>query len=122
MSCCSTVEARWRALPNAIIGALYNNLQATLADCNRDLYIANDWARDYLFGNDDSACADVAGTIEFGVAVRASWGHCDSDGLQDLCVFNMFRNSVYLITASMQDIDGKYQQSGIRDFLLSSTG
>ncbi len=101
-----------------------NTLQATWADYDddgdSDLYIANDWATDYLFRNDNGSFVNVtesAGTTAFGFAMGATWGDYDNDGKQDLYVSNMFSKAGRRITASIQGIDQKYLESAEGNYL-----
>jgi hypothetical protein len=103
-----------------------NTLQATWADYDDDgdpdLYIANDWARDYLFRNDDNGTSfvdvtETAGTTGFGFAMGASWGDYDNDGQQDLYVSNMYSKAGRRITSRISGIDQKYLQSAEGNYL-----
>ena len=76
-----------------------NTLQATWsdfdADGDQDLYVANDFARDYLYQNNGKAGFNDV-TLQFGddtmmgFGMGASWGDYDLDGKQDLYVSNMY--------------------------------
>ncbi len=102
-----------------------NTLQATWADYDEDgdpdLYIANDWARDYLFRNESGESftdvTDATGVTAFGFAMGASWGDYDQDGKQDLYVSNMYSKAGRRITARVGGIDAKYGESAEGNYL-----
>lgn len=107
------------------IGVWRNSLQATWADYDEDgdpdLYLANDWADDYLFRNDGKAgFVDVtaeAGTTAFGFAMGATWGDYDNDGKQDLYVTNMFSKAGQRITSQVDGLNADYAESATGNYL-----
>ena len=102
-----------------------NTLQATWADYDEDgdpdLYIANDWAKDYLFRNDGPDgfvdVTDAAAMREFGFAMGATWGDYDNDGRQDLYVSNMYSKAGRRITAQVAELNPGFVQSAAGNYL-----
>jgi hypothetical protein len=110
---------------SAEVGVWRNSLQATWGDHDEDgdpdLYVANDWARDYLFRNDGPAgFADVteeAGITHFGFAMGATWGDYDNDGHDDLYVSNMYSKAGRRITARIPGLDSSFAASAAGNYL-----
>ncbi|MDG2383905.1 MAG: VCBS repeat-containing protein [Pirellulaceae bacterium] len=70
-------------------------------DGDQDLYVANDYGRNYLYRNEQGYFTDV--TQEFGLAdtgfgMSVSWGDVNRDGRMDLYVGNMFSSAGSRVT------------------------
>ena len=86
--------------------------QATWADFDDDgdpdVYLANDFAPNNLFRNDDGRFVDVTeetGTTDIGFGMGVTWGDYDGDGRQDLYVTNMYSKAGRRITAKVPGLD-----------------
>ena len=108
-----------------------NTLQATWSDYDsdgdQDLYVANDFARDYLYRNDrEQGFKDV--TLEFGddtmmgFGMGASWGDYDLDGKQDLYVSNMYSKAGIRIVEHFDGLDPKFRRSADGNRLYRNFG
>ena len=114
-----------RAPENTQLELWANSLQATWADFDDDgdpdLYVANDWARDYLFRNDgDQGFTDIAeeaGANVFGFGMGASWGDYNNDGRQDIYVSNMFSKAGRRIMEQIDGLDPDYRVSAEGNYL-----
>ena len=108
-----------RAGENDEVAIWENSLQATWSDFDEDgdpdLYIANDFARDYLFRNDGAAgfvdIADEVGLNVYGFGMGASFGDYDGDGLQDLYVSNMYSKAGRRILSQFEGVGDDYIKS-----------
>ena len=70
-------------------------------DGDQDLYIANDFGRNYLYENRNSVFVDVAeeaGITDIGSGMSVSWGDFNRDGTMDLYVGNMFSSAGKRVT------------------------
>ena len=70
-------------------------------DGDQDLYVANDFGRNYLYQNNNGQFADVAssaGAMDIGSGMSVSWGDFDRDGWMDLYVGNMFSSAGQRVT------------------------
>lgn len=105
---------------NAKLHMYANSLQATWSDYDgdgdQDVYICNDFARDFLFRNDgNQSFKDV--TLEFGdetmmgLGMGVSWGDFDQDNRPDLYVSNMFSKAGLRIVEHFDTLDGGFRQS-----------
>ncbi len=90
-----------------------NTFQATFADFDvdgdQDVYVANDFAPNFMYRNDEGTFADItqetnAADVGFGMGV--SWGDYDRDGDQDAYVSNMYSKAGNRI---LNKIDGLNQ-------------
>ncbi len=96
-----------------------NSLQATWCDYDNDgdpdLYVANDFAPDALFRNDDGVFVEIAqqagGPTMTGFGMGASWGDYDNDGRQDLYVSNMYSKAGMRITEQIPGLDERFRRS-----------
>ncbi|NIP94950.1 MAG: VCBS repeat-containing protein, partial [Akkermansiaceae bacterium] len=62
-------------------------------DGDLDLYVANDFGRNYLYRNEGGRFVEVAGNLgveDMASGMSVSWGDCNGDGFPDLYVGNMF--------------------------------
>lgn len=90
-----------------------NTYQSTWGDFDNDgdadLYLANDYAPNNFFRNDQGiAFVDITeqtGTEDIGFGMGASWGDYDNDGRQDLYVSNMFSKAGQRITSQIPGLD-----------------
>jgi len=74
-------------------------------DGDQDLYVANDFGRNYLYENREGKFVDVAkesGVLDVGSGMSASWGDYNGDGRMDLYVGNMFSSAGQRITSQVQ--------------------
>lgn len=108
-----------------------NSLQATWSDYDgdgdADVYVCNDFARDFLFRNDgNESFRDV--TLEegdstmMGLGMGASWGDFDQDGRQDLYVSNMYSKAGLRIIENFDTLDGGYRRSADGNRLYLNRG
>ncbi len=70
-------------------------------DGDQDLYVANDYGRNYLYENQGGHFRDVtamAGLSDTGFGMSASWGDYNRDGRSDLYIGNMFSSAGSRIT------------------------
>ncbi len=70
-------------------------------DGDVDLYVANDFGRNSLYGNDGGQFTDVApeaGVEDMATGMSVSWGDCNRDGFMDLYVGNMFSSAGSRVT------------------------
>jgi hypothetical protein len=103
-----------------------NSLQATWADYDddgdQDLYVANDYAPDFMFRNDNGKLVDVTramgGEAMMGLGMGASWGDYDNDGRQDLYVSNMYSKAGKRITAQIPGLDERLTRSAEGNLLF----
>ena len=71
-------------------------------DGDADLYVANDFGRNYLYENRGGRFVDVAeeiGVSDIGSGMSATWGDYNRDGRMDLYVGNMFSSAGLRITS-----------------------
>ena len=71
------------------------------SDGDQDLYVANDYGRNYLYRNDGGVFTDDTGRLglaDTGFGMSASWGDIDRDGRLDLYIGNMFSSAGSRIT------------------------
>ena len=76
-------------------------------DGDQDLYVANDYGRNYLYRNDNGHFVDATtecGLQDTGFGMSVSWADYDRDGQLDLYVGNMFSSAGHRITS-----DPKFQ-------------
>ncbi len=92
-----------------------NSFQSTWSDYDgdgdQDLYVANDFATNNLFRNEDGRFINVAketGTTDIGFGMGTSWGDYDNDGDQDLYVTNMFSKAGRRITEQFDYLDPQF--------------
>ena len=74
-------------------------------DGDQDLYVANDFGRNYLYENRGGQFVDVAkekGVLDIGSGMSVSWGDMNRDGLADLYVGNMFSSAGMRVTTNEQ--------------------
>jgi hypothetical protein len=72
-------------------------------DGDQDLYVANDFGRNYLYENREGRFVDVAqraGVLDIGSGMSVSWGDYNRDGLMDLYVGNMFSSAGQRVTSN----------------------
>ncbi len=65
-------------------------------DGDLDLYVANDFGRNNLYGNEGKRFEDVAGQAgaeDLSAGMSVSWGDYNLDGLMDIYVGNMFSSA-----------------------------
>tara|TARA_R110000850_G_scaffold109649_6_gene222709 strand:- start:447 stop:2519 length:2073 start_codon:yes stop_codon:yes gene_type:complete len=106
-----------------------NSLQSSWVDFDsdgdEDLYIANDFATNNLFRNDEGRFVNVAeetGTTDIGFGMGVTWGDYDNDGDQDLYVSNMFSKAGRRITAQFDYIDPRFALMARGNSLFSNAG
>ncbi len=113
------------------LGLYANSLQATWADYDADgdpdLYVANDFARDYLFRNDREAgfkdvTLEVGDESMMGFGMGAAWGDYDLDGWQDLYVSNMYSKAGLRIVEHFGQLDKRFRRSADGNRLYHNTG
>ena len=95
-------------------------------DGDQDLYVANDFAPDFLYRNDGSdGFTDItaaAGIDTMGFAMGAAWGDYDGDGYDDLYVSNMFSKAGRRITAQIPELDRRFAATAGGNFLHRNKG
>ena len=72
-------------------------------DGDQDLYVANDYGRNYLYRNDNGRFVDAtvdAGLQDTGFGMSVDWGDYNQDGFLDLYVGNMFSSAGHRITSN----------------------
>ncbi len=92
-------------------------------DGDQDLYVANDYARNNLYRNNDGKFEDVAedlgvGDQAFGMSV--SWGDYDRNGNMDLYIANMFSSAGGRVTTQL-DRQPEEAVSRLRHFSRGNT-
>lgn len=109
----------------------FNTFQATWSDFDGDgdpdLYLANDYAPDRLYRNEDgTGFVDVSrqygGDAMLGFGMGASFGDYDNDGRQDLYVSNMFSKAGTRITSYIPDIDPRLTAAAAGNLLFRNVG
>jgi hypothetical protein len=102
-----------------------NTFQSTFADYDDDgdvdVYVANDFAPNYMFRNDGGVFTDVteesqAADIGFGMGI--SWGDYDKDGDQDAYVSNMYSKAGNRILGMVTTVDRVFMQMAAGNSLL----
>ena len=97
-----------------------NTFQSTWADYDGDgdpdLYVANDFAPDFLLQNDgEDGFTDVTrqlgGEAMMGFGMGASFGDYDQDGRQDLYVSNMYSKAGMRIVSQIPGLDGRFRRA-----------
>lgn len=97
-----------------------NTFQGTWADFDNDgdpdLYVANDFARDYLFRNDREAgftdvTLEIGDETMMGFGMGVSWGDYDLDGQLDLYVSNMYSKAGIRITEHFEGLDKQFRRA-----------
>lgn len=74
-------------------------------DGDQDLYVANDFGRNYFYENRDGTFVDIAeqaGVLDIGSGMSVSWADHNRDGLMDLYVGNMFSSAGRRITSQQK--------------------
>ena len=111
------------------VAGYHNSFQASWADFDldgdQDLYVANDYAPDQFFRNDDGTFVDItsgSGIDTIGFAMGASWGDYDGDGDQDLYVSNMYSKAGRRITAQVPGLDDRMSAVAYGNFLYRNDG
>ncbi|MAB79631.1 MAG: hypothetical protein CMJ89_09810 [Planctomycetes bacterium] len=106
-----------------------NTFQATWADYDSDgdpdVYIANDFAYNNLFRNDDGTFTDVSvetASQDVGFGMGCSWGDVDRDGDQDLYVSNMYSKAGNRIVDSISGMDPRFKDMAAGNSLLAWNG
>ncbi|MDG2384891.1 MAG: VCBS repeat-containing protein [Pirellulaceae bacterium] len=89
-------------------------------DGDQDLYIANDFGRNYLYENQKGLFVDIAeqaGVTDIGSGMSVSWGDFNRDGWPDLYVGNMFSSAGQRVTTQPsfrpdegEGVRGEYQR------------
>ena len=101
-------------------------------DGDQDLYIANDFGRNYLYENRNGIFVDVAeeaGITDIGSGMSVSWGDFNRDGTMDLYVGNMFSSAGKRVTQQRDfraterpEIRGIYQRLAKGNSLFTNMG
>ena len=101
-------------------------------DGDQDLYVANDFGRNYLYQNQGGVFVDVArqaGVLDVGSGMSVSWGDFNRDGFMDLYVGNMFSSAGQRVTQQQgfrptedQSIRQIYQRLAKGNSLFSNLG
>ena len=106
-----------------------NSFQGTWADYDNDgdpdLFVANDYAPDYIFRNDDGQLVDatreLAGDELQGFGMGVSLGDYDNDGRQDPYFTYMFSKAGSRITAMFQGLERRMYEGVAGNKLLRNT-
>jgi hypothetical protein len=97
-----------------------NTFQSTWADYDEDgdpdLYVANDFAPDFLLQNDGAdgftdVTRQLGGKSMMGFGMGASFGDYDQDGRQDLYVSNMYSKAGMRIVSQIPGLDGRFRRA-----------
>lgn len=116
---------------NDQVALAHNSLQATWADYDADgdpdLYVANDFAPDYLLRNDGAqgftdVTRDAGGEAMMGFGMGVSWGDYDRDGRLDLYVSNMHSDAGLRITAQVPNLDPRFRRAAEGNLLFRNAG
>ena len=107
-----------------------NSFQATWADFDDDgdpdVYIANDYAPDFLFRNDGGQFVDITrpmgGEAMMGFGMGVSWGDYDNDGRQDLYVSNMYSKAGQRVISQIPGVDARITRSTEGNLLFRNAG
>ncbi len=108
-----------------------NTFQGTWSDYDndgdQDLYVANDFCRDYLFRNDQGqgftdVTLQVGDDTMTGFGMGATWGDFDLDGDQDLYVSNMYSKAGLRITEHFEGLDKRFRRSADGNRLYINDG
>lgn len=95
-------------------------------DGDPDLFVANDYAPDYIFRNDEGSLVDVTGEVAgdqiqgFGMGV--SLGDYDNDGFQDPYFTYMYSKAGSRITAMFEQLETRMYEGVAGNKLLKNTG
>ena len=107
-----------------------NTFQSTWSDFDgdgdADLYVANDFAPDQLYRNDQSEgftdFSQQAQTARMGFGMGAAWGDYDNDGHFDLYVSNMYSKAGRRITARVPGLDSRMVAGAEGNYLFRNMG
>jgi hypothetical protein len=101
-------------------------------DGDQDLYVANDFGRNFLYENRNGSFEDVsekAGVLDIGSGMSVSWGDYNRDGLVDLYVGNMFSSAGQRVTTQAafrpgedESIRNVYQRLAKGNSLFANSG
>ncbi|MDA0810829.1 MAG: VCBS repeat-containing protein [Verrucomicrobia bacterium] len=95
-------------------------------DGDPDLFVANDYAPDYVFRNDDGKLTDVttslAGDVLQGFGMGVSLGDIDNDGFQDPFFTYMYSKAGSRITEMIDGLEPRMYAGVAGNLLLHNTG
>ena len=114
---------------NSQVETWANSFQGTWSDFDndgdQDLYVANDFTRDFLFRNENGngftdVTFEVGDPTMTGFGMGAAWGDYDQNGTIDLYVSNMYSKAGMRITEHFDQLDRRFQRSADGNRLYSN--
>ena len=86
-------------------------------DGDQDLYVANDYGRNFLYRNDNGKFTDATeevGLSDTGFGMSVGWGDANRDGVSDLYIGNMFSSAGSRITRQSRfQVNSSRQQRAV---------
>ena len=124
-------DGKFSRAPNAGGADLWlNSFQGTWSDYDNDgdpdLFVANDYAPDHVFRNDEGKLIDVtkevAGDELQGFGMGVTLGDYDNDGFQDAYFTYMYSKAGSRITAMFEGLEKRMYEGVMGNKLLKNTG